>query len=409
MYPSIGGRVHAPSCLYPAAEWFVEAFGTNAVGAWIARHAAPGWWQPVALDIDLPDRCAGACACERTDCADCVDTSPCLSQLETEMALYHAARGEPADVLEVQWSAGVTSRSPAALTALRDATDRHFRLTANANRVAVVDPCDATEVSLATLRALGATTLRILSYGDGHAAAAVITATRRLGFPWIEACVSATPARRVREAARLIDCLIAAAPDRIVLPSAHRGDAARRLIDAGYSCVARNVFAPASGQSADARVPRPANRPPFASSARPVGSVIALGPRSVGRLGPLSYQNHRVPRDYFAALERETLPIERGLLLTHDDIVRGAVIASLSADLFVDIAMLEAAYGIDFRRYFSAEWKALRNLERAGALSIDATHLVLTPQGRLACDDVCRVFDRRTRMLTEACTRSHLL
>jgi coproporphyrinogen III oxidase-like Fe-S oxidoreductase len=187
------------------------------------------------------------------------------------------------------------------------------------------------------------------------------------------------------------------------------GDVAQRLIGSGYSCVARNTFAPAPGQSAGPRRPGFASSQPFGYSMRSAGSVIALGQRSIGRIGPLSYQNHRVPRAYSSALEERTLPIERGLLLTQDDIVRGEVIACLSADFFVDVAMFEATCGIDFHRYFNAEWNALRDFERAGALVADAAHLALTPAGRLVCDDVCRIFDRRTRMLTEACTRPRLL
>ena len=95
-------------------------------------------------------------------------------------------------------------------------------------------------------------------------------------------------------------------------------------------------------------------------------------------------------------------------MLTHDDIVRGLVMASLSADFFIDIAMVEAACGIDFRRYFRAEWNALRDFEGMGALSIHAAHLALTAQGRLVCDDARRVFDQRARMLTEAYERPHV-
>jgi hypothetical protein len=382
-----------PRWIYPGADWFVEAFGASVARAWLERHAAPGWWQPVTLDVALPDP-----ACERRDCGDsCV----CLLRLEAEMALYHAARKEPADVLEMKWSCGVTSRSPAALAGLRDAVERHFRLTANANHVAVIDPTDAADASLATLHALGTTTLRVVSLGDGKEAVSIITTARRLEFRRIEAVVSVTPGLQ-REVESLIERLIAAAPDRIVLPSAYMGHVAQRLIGAGHSCVARNVFASRSGQSAGSRRKEPL-KPPS------TGSVIALGQRSIGRVGPLSYQNHRAPGAYLAALEQGALPIERGLLLTHDDIVRGLVMASLSADFFIDIAMVEAACGIDFRRYFRAEWNALRDFEDMGALSIDAAHLALTPQGRLVCDDVCRVFDQRAHMLTEACERPHLL
>jgi coproporphyrinogen III oxidase-like Fe-S oxidoreductase len=388
---------------YPAAEWFVEAFGAAAVRAWIDSPRAPLWWHPVALNVSLPAPRDAGCACER---ALCVDGSACLARLEDEMAIYRAARGERAKVFEMQWSAGVTARPRAALERLRDTVGQHFQGDAELSFVAVVDPAQGQHAPLDALREVGVTTLRVVSGGDCGSAAALIEAARPLGFRAVEASVCGEPWHAGR---RPIERLIAAGPSRVVLPSARMRHAARRLVSAGYVCVARNVFAMPGDSHAVAHRQGRLTCQPYGFSAQPAGAVLALGQQAIGRLGPLYYQNHRLARDYFAALDGGMLPVERGLLLTHDDIVRNAVIAGLSADLFVDIPMIEAAYAIDFRRYFDAEWKALLGLARAGVVSIDATHLALTPAGRLVCDDVCAVFDRRARTVMEWMPRGGVL
>lgn len=389
---------------YPAAEWFAEAFDARAVRAWLAAGGAPHWRQPIALNISMPAPHGAECACDR---ADCVQASICVAHLEQEMALYHATRGERATVVEMRWSAGVTARPKGTLERLRTAVDDHFERSPRSSFSAVVEPEIRAGASLPALRELGVTSLCVIFENDWSAATAYLAAARDMGFVAVEAKVCAES--NGTSLGRQLDALIASKPTRIVLPSARMHSAASRLLDAGYVCIARNVLAIPADSHAIAHRQGRLTRQPYGYSSRPVGAVLALGQQAIGYIGPLYYQNHRLPRHYFSALGRGKLPVERGLHLTHEDLTRLAVIGSLSANLFVDIAAIEAIYKIDFRQYFDVEWKALSEFLRIGVLTLDSMCLALTPTGRLCCDDVCRVFDQRARFLAEHTPQPGLL
>lgn len=337
---------------YPALEWFVEAFDAGVIRAWVASDSAAHWSLPVALNIGIPTAPGIGCACEH---GDRVDGSVCVTHLEREMALYRAARGERAKVCDMHWSASVTALPADALERLCGAIDEHFERTTSSSLSACVEPRIQAGCSLPALPEFGVTTLCIDCGRDWLAATNLLATARDMGFQAVEAYFCAESQRN--QLHRQVDSLIAYGPTRIVLSAAFKQNAATRLLDAGYLCIARNVFALPSDTHAVAHRQGRLTRQPYGYSTRPVGAVLALGQQAIGYIGPLYYQNHRAPNHYFSALSRGTLPVERGLHLSHDDLARRAVISSLSANLFVDIAAIETAYGIEFRSNFGAEWQ----------------------------------------------------
>jgi oxygen-independent coproporphyrinogen-3 oxidase len=80
--------------------------------------------------------------------------------------------------------------------------------------------------------------------------------------------------------------------------------------------------------------------------------------------------------------------------LATDDLVRRAIIQSLMCRFAVSKNAIEAAYRIDFDRYFAAELEALREFEDAGFVSRDGDRLTVLAKGRFLVRSICRVFDR---------------
>lgn len=88
------------------------------------------------------------------------------------------------------------------------------------------------------------------------------------------------------------------------------------------------------------------------------------------------------------------LPVQRGLTLGRDDLVRRAVIMALMCQGRVDIESIELAYLIDFRQYFNLEIDQLEPLVEKGLVILESDGIRVTPLGWYFVRAVAMVFDR---------------
>jgi oxygen-independent coproporphyrinogen III oxidase len=339
----------------------------------------------------------------------------------------------------LRWSSACATLSRKAMRSLHYALAERFRIPSAAYFSAHVDPLAHHPDALATLRKLGARTIHIgaelARKHDKHTAAlcrertaALIASASEAGFTGIEVEYRIdTPERLGAPPHSALEALIAAGPTRIVLVDATPPNgslmahppqlrapaafvnAAARLAHAGYVCIGESLFALATDPYSTAYRQGRLTCRAGGFATHPAGTVLGFGPGAIGQVGPFYYQNHRAPARYFAALDAGHLPIERGLHLSHDDLVRRAVIASLATNLFVDVPAIEAAYGIDFGQTFAAEWRQLRAYAKGGLLTMNNDGITLTEPGRLACSSICQVFDARARQLIERIPQTTLL
>lgn len=178
--------------------------------------------------------------------------------------------------------------------------------------------------------------------------------------------------------------------------------AVEMLTAAGYECIGQDLYARPYDPLATAHRQGRLLKKPHGLSIRPVSVVLAIGPGAIGSTGNAYYQNYIGASEYRVALARGELPVMRGAFLDAADLARRAVIHALIADMFVDIAAIEATHRIDFRRCFADELASLAELEHAGLLLFDEAMIELTLAGRLIAGSVAMIFDRP---LTEARTR----
>ena len=121
--------------------------------------------------------------------------------------------------------------------------------------------------------------------------------------------------------------------------------------------------------------------------------VVGLGVSSVSDLGRGYFQNLKKLSEYFERLERGELPVERGWLLSEDDVRRRHVIHEILCALRVDAEAFKARFGASFEASFPSELERLADFQRDGHVRISSQGLEVEPQGRVLLRNIASVFD----------------
>ena len=152
--------------------------------------------------------------------------------------------------------------------------------------------------------------------------------------------------------------------------------AAETLAAAGYEAVGLDHFAlPGDSLSLAARTNR-LRRNFQGYTVDEADALIGLGASAIGKLPQGFAQNAPDLGGYTRALAAGEFPIVKGLALSDDDRLRGAMIERLMCDLELDLA----AFGAAAR--FAAEIEQLQPLAEAGFLVRDGDRIVMTSAGR---------------------------
>jgi oxygen-independent coproporphyrinogen-3 oxidase len=152
--------------------------------------------------------------------------------------------------------------------------------------------------------------------------------------------------------------------------------AADTLIAAGYAAIGLDHFAlPADSLAVAAREKR-LRRNFQGYTVDEADALIGLGASAIGKLPQGFAQNAPDLGSYTRALATGEFPIVKGLALSDDDRLRGAMIERLMCDLELDLG----AFGGAAR--FTAEIDQLQPLADAGLVVRDGERVVMTPEGR---------------------------
>lgn len=121
---------------------------------------------------------------------------------------------------------------------------------------------------------------------------------------------------------------------------------------------------------------------------------VGLGLSAIGSIDATYSRNCCNHATYGQLVDRGEIPVTHGMKLTHDDLVRRAVIRSLMCHLAVPIRTIEIAYLVEFERYFCAELAELAKYEAMGFVESEDGWLRVTPRGRFILRRICTIFDR---------------
>lgn len=167
----------------------------------------------------------------------------------------------------------------------------------------------------------------------------------------------------------------------------------KRLTSAGYVYIGMDHFALPDDELSLARANGTLQRNFQGYSTHADCDLIGLGISSIGKVGNSYSQNVKELSQYYARLNEDLLPVQRGYALSEDDRLRRDVIVSLMCHGQVDFAATEQRYGIDFREYFADSLAMLDEQIADGLVDITDTAVVLLPQGHLMMRNVAMAFD----------------
>ena len=170
------------------------------------------------------------------------------------------------------------------------------------------------------------------------------------------------------------------------------------LTRAGYHTVGMDHFALPTDDLYQAAQQGTLHRNFMGYTAHRTPVLVGLGLSAISSTASTNAQNHKSLSRYHAAIESGELPVERGIALESDDLVRRTVITDLMCHFAVSFADIEAQFDIDFARYFAPELRALDAARQQTDLPLTAQtpqRLEATPAGRLFIRNVCMHFDAR--------------
>ncbi|WP_419964637.1 oxygen-independent coproporphyrinogen III oxidase [Pelomonas cellulosilytica] len=419
---------------YPTADRFVEA---HQAPQHLQALSQRGSGQPLSVYVHIPfcEQLCYYCACNKIITKHHERAQPYLELLDVEMDLTVAAIGGQAPVSQLHLGGGSpTFLSDAELGTLMASLRQRFRLLPGAELSIEIDPRTVDATRLAHLKSLG---FNRLSFGvqDFDAAvqkavhrvqpiesvAALMHSARELGFASISVdLIYGLPSQTPASFARTIAQVAELRPDRIamyayahlpqrfkpqrrivaeLLPPA--GDkltmlsgAISALLDDGYVYIGMDHFALPDDPLAVAKRQGLLHRNFQGYSTQPDCDLVGLGVSAISRVGATYAQNAKTLEEYEDALRQRQLPIQRGLGLNRDDLLRRAVIMALMCQGRVEFESIAASYLVDVPRYFAPEFERLQHLASQGLVTLEPGAIQVTPLGWYFVRAVAMVFDR---------------
>jgi oxygen-independent coproporphyrinogen-3 oxidase len=121
--------------------------------------------------------------------------------------------------------------------------------------------------------------------------------------------------------------------------------------------------------------------------------LLGLGLSSISSINNTFSQNKKDLMGYYASLDEEVSPLEKGVILTNDDEIRALVIKELMCNGKVTQSRIEQQCNICFKDYFAQELNELGLLEQDGLLTLGHDTIQVTSRGRLLVRHIASVFD----------------
>ena len=105
-------------------------------------------------------------------------------------------------------------------------------------------------------------------------------------------------------------------------------------------------------------------------------------------------QNFKDLERYKSALDSGKLPVERGIALTQDDIIRKNVIMRLMNNLRLDTRRIEQKFNINFGEYFADSLTKMREYVELGLVSVGDDEIKISSEGKMLVRNIVMSFDK---------------
>jgi len=174
--------------------------------------------------------------------------------------------------------------------------------------------------------------------------------------------------------------------------------AIRAFRENGYRQIGMDHFALPGDELAVALDERRLHRSFMGYTVQRTPVMLGLGISSIGDVAGAYVQNAKKLKPYYGALDDGSLPVERGYVLSADDLVRRHVIQELMCNLYLDVGDAERRFEVDFQEYFAQELAELGEGPAAdGLVLLGPEAIEVTDLGQLFIRNVCMPFDRHLR------------
>jgi oxygen-independent coproporphyrinogen III oxidase len=436
---------------YPTADRFV-AMDAQSYEKSVTQQQPGTAIKPLSLYFHLPfcNTICYYCACNKVITKNQEKADQYLDYLLKEVQMQAALLTNRGRVSQLHFGGGTpTFLSDAQLVRLMEGIRSHFDLKPSGEFSIEIDP---RKVNAATVALLGKIGFNRMSVGiqDFNLAVqqavnrvqseeetrVVIDAARANGFKSVSIdLIYGLPLQSQATMFQTIERVLTLLPDRIALYSyAHlperfkpqrRIDAGqlpsaegkldilqssvKQLLAAGYVYIGMDHFALPNDALAIAQRRGALHRNFQGYSTHADCDLMAFGVSAIGKVGRCYSQNVKDLTSYYAALDQNHLPVERGLSVTHDDLLRSAVIQSLMCQFELNFQPLELSYFIDFKSYFAEELMLLLPYQADGLVVVLDDSIVVTAKGRFLVRSIAMIFDRYLRHAAPAGRYSKLI
>ena len=377
------------------------------------------------------------CGCNKVITTDTARADIYLDALEREVSLFPPDEARGREVVQLHLGGGTPNfLSPAQIARLGKMLRQHFVFAADAECSVELDPRPLTRDHVRAFRDLG---MRRASFGIQDVNETVQKAVHRVqseesnrnAFEWLRGegfdsvnvdLIYGLPGQTPETYAETLARVLSYDPDRLavfsyahvpwmvpsqkILERAHLPEAETKLAllklvietltGTGYVFIGMDHFAKPADELVKALATRTLQRNFQGYSTRGGTEIRGFGVSSISQTARTYRQNHKTLEKYYESLAAGRLPVERGLELTDEDVLRRHVIMRLMCDFALDFTAVGAECGIDFVPHFAGSLARLDEFIADGLVELGEQSLRVTDAGRLFIRNIAMCFDAYT-------------
>ncbi|MFC2123339.1 oxygen-independent coproporphyrinogen III oxidase [Bacteroidota bacterium] len=421
---------------YPTAPYFHENIGQDEFKNHLRTDDSSITNKDLSLYFHLPfcDTLCYFCGCNMMVTRNQEKIDKYIDYLEKEIQLLREHIGPERKVIQLHWGGGTpTHLSPDQIRRLGSIIHKYFDFKENAEVGVEIDPRELTRDHMVALQENGFNrcSLGVQDF-DPRVQETVnriqpeditrdsVEWARELGFGSINLdLMYGLPFQNYETYSETIDTILDINPNRLAvfnyahlpnlikhqrlikdewIPSADEKLnllklSIEKLTDSGYVYIGMDHFAKPDDELTIAMKNGTLYRNFQGYSTHAGINLLALGITSISMLSDLYIQNYKKLGEYYDAMDKDELPVMRGIELNEDDILRRDVITELMCHFKLKKKDIESKYNIQFDSYFSEALAGLVEFQDDGLVILDADQITVTDPGRLLIRNIAMNFD----------------
>ncbi len=391
---------------------------------------------PLSLYFHLPfcNSLCWFCGCTKIISTNSDLADVYIDYLEKEMDLVKPFLGSNRKVVQLHFGGGTPNfLTPQQLDRLNQAIHSRFDFYSDAEKSVELDPRTLTKEKVEALQRLG---INRASIGVQDVNPEVQKAIHRIQstetnlntIKWLKECginklnidlIYGLPCQTVDSFSRTLDEVIGYDPDRFALfsyahvpwskpaqkileksnlPSAEEKigmltQSMKRFKEADYCHIGMDHFTKDHDSLAIAQRAKTLQRNFQGYSLYENAQICGFGISAISQTRKTYRQNFKDLETYYKFLDEVRCPVERGYLLSKEDVRRRRIIMRLMCDMELDYHKMGEELGLDFAKTYATEIKRLAPLGADGLVELSEDGFKVTAIGRLLIRNIASIFD----------------